>query len=170
MTARSIDYLQDYFPSNYPETAQIKKESTSRQGDGNRHGKATKTERSIQLEEKKVTEPVLVRNNNFKSSSWQAPNQTQYFYAPLPPVISPPKLVVRQSNQPTSVRINFSHSPPPQKYSPQLSPRDFVGFDREAESKKVGLSEFKEEVRINIRESNKRLSPEKPTNEEILEF
>lgn len=82
----------------------------------------------------------MVRNNNFKSSSWQVPNKTQYFYSPLPPMISPPKMVVRQSNMPTPLKVNFSHSPAPQKYSPQISPRDLVGFDREGESKKVGLS------------------------------
>lgn len=162
--------MQDYFPSNYPEVAQIKKESTGRQGEGNRYSKGMRTERSIQLEERREGEPAMVRNNNFKSSSWQVPNHIQYFYSPLPPVISPPKLVVRQSNQPTPVKINFSHSPPPQKYSPQLSPRDLVAFDREGDNRKVGLSEFKEEVKIHVRESSKRHSPKKPSNEEILEF
>lgn len=48
-TARSIDYMQDYFPSNYPEVAPLKKESTSRQGETHRYSKGIKTERSIQL-------------------------------------------------------------------------------------------------------------------------
>lgn len=48
-TARSIDYMQDYFPNYYPEAVPIKKESTSRQGDTHRYSKGIKTERSIQL-------------------------------------------------------------------------------------------------------------------------
>ena len=48
-TARSIDYMQDYFPSNYPEAVPMKKESASRQGDTHRYSKGIKTERSIQL-------------------------------------------------------------------------------------------------------------------------
>lgn len=47
-TARSIDYMQDYFPSNYPEAVTLKKESTSRQGEAHRYSKGIKTERSIQ--------------------------------------------------------------------------------------------------------------------------
>ena len=106
----------------------------------------------------------MARNNNFKSSSWQLPIQTHYFYSPLPPMISPPKIVVGQNNLPTPLKINFSHSPPPQKYSPQLSPRDLVGIEREEQGKKVGLSEFKEEVNIYIPKSSRRHSPQRPSN------
>jgi hypothetical protein len=96
------------------------------------------------IEEKRITDPCAIRNNNHKTSGWPPFQANQYIYNPNPPALSPQRFIITHNNQPPPIRINFSHSPPPQKYSPQVSPQERAKYDREADAKKPALSEFKE--------------------------